>query len=201
MNRLFSLNRHRSLIRCSGKETSQFLQGQITNDMQLLIEQGSCIYTLFLNKLGRILYDSIIYKHPQKITTDKEEFLIECDTEVVNNLVKNLKLYRVRRKIDISLSEEYDLWCFLSSNNQHISSTDKIFMYDDPRLKGIGARVITQKDDSNLKTILKDVTIGNYNDYTTHRYQLGVGEGVIDFPPEKSFPLEANCDYMNGVSF
>lgn len=199
MNRLFSLNHSRSLIRCAGqlKETSQFLQGMITNDMQILDQGKSSIYTLFLNKLGRILYDSIIYKRSD-VSDNNEEFLIECDKEVVSNLVKHLKLYRVRRKVDISVSEEHDLWCLKSTSLPSESSSIKV--YEDPRLKEIGNRVISKKD-SDLRKSLKDVSDGTEDDYISHRYQLGVGEGIVDILPEKSFPMEANCDYMNGVSF
>lgn len=194
MNRLFLLNKSRSLIRCIGQtpETSQFLQGMITNDMKLFDNGAKCIYTVFLNKLGRILYDSIIYKR------SSEEFLIECDSEITSNLVRHLKLYRVRRKIDITVSDEHDLWC-LNSNNQ-ITSNDKISAYEDPRLKDIGTRIITTKD-YKLKEELKDVNEGDISEYTTHRYKLGIGEGIIDIPPEKSFPFESNCDFINGVSF
>lgn len=200
MNRLFSLNRSRSLIRCIGqkKETSQFLQGMITNDMQLLDQGKSCIYTLFLNKLGRILYDSIIYKTSD--VPDKEEFLIECDKEVVSNLVRHLKLYRVRRKVDISVSDEHDLWCFKSNS---LPSSNSAIAYEDPRIKDVGYRLISKKDLNylDLRKSLNDVPDGNEDEYVTHRYQLGVGEGIVDIPPEKSFPMEANCDFMNGVSF
>lgn len=194
MNRLFLLNRSRSLIRCIGQtsETSQFLQGMITNDMKLFNDGAKCIYTLFLNKLGRILYDSIIYKK------SNEEFLMECDSEITSNLVKHLKLYRVRRKIDIHVSDEHDLYCLKSSST--IKSSDKISIYEDPRLKDIGQRIITSKD-YELKKELNEIIEGDINEYTSHRYKLGVGEGIIDLPPERSFPLESNCDYMNGVSF
>ncbi|KAG5670144.1 hypothetical protein PVAND_000426 [Polypedilum vanderplanki] len=205
MNRLFSINFSRSLIRCSGKnnDASQFLQGMITNDMQLLsseIGYKKCIYTLFLNKLGRILYDSIIYKFP---STSKEEelFLIECDKNVANNLIRHLKLYRVRRKIDIILSDEHDLYCFHSqnSNDLKLSNGSKYFL--DPRLKDIGARIITNKNHNLKDDIGCDVVEGSNEEYISHRYKLGICEGIVDLPPEKAFPLESNCDYMNGVSF
>lgn len=199
MNRLFLLNRNRSLIRCIGqpKETSQFLQGMITNDMALFDQGKDCMYTLFLNKLGRILYDSIIYKTPT-LPNNQEEFLIECDSDIVSNLVKHLKLYRVRRKVDITVSDEHDLWCLKSNDNNKLKNC---LVYDDPRLREIGQRVISKKD-LDVKSVLDDkISLGNDEEYISHRYQLGIGEGIKDFPPEKSFPLEANCDFMNGVSF
>lgn len=199
MNRLFSLNLSRSLIRCVGAttETSQFLQGMITNDVNHLARESSCIYALFLNKAGRILYDSIIYKiaSPDK---DKESFLIECDSSVASNLAKHLKLYRVRRKIDITVSEEHDLWC-LQGGAGNLKSSKEVLIHTDPRLKDLGARIVSSKD-HNIKDVI-GTEEGTMDDYTTHRYKLGICEGIVDLPPEKCFPLESNCDYMHGVSF
>jgi len=39
------------------------------------------------------------------------------------------------------------------------------------------------------------VTSGSYHFW---RCQAGVGEGITDFPPGQSFPLESNLDFMNG---
>ena len=200
MNRLFSLSLSRSLIRCSGAktETSQFLQGMVTNDLNHLSSKSSCIYALFLNKAGRVLYDSIIYKTSAP-EDDRESFLIECDASVANTLAKHLKLYRVRRKIDITVSDEHDLWC-LQGSKEAVNPTPECSVFTDPRLKEIGLRLILLKNQS-IKQILSDVQEGSIEDYTAHRYKLGICEGVIDLPPEKCFPLESNCDYMHGVSF
>lgn len=199
MNRLFSLSLSRSLIRCVGAkiETSQFLQGMITNDVNHLSRVDSCIYALFLNKAGRVLYDSIIYRTAPP-DQDKDSFLIECDSSIASNLAKHLKLYRVRRKIDISVSDEHDLWCLEGS--KELPSSKEFSVFADPRLKDVGSRIITSKS-FDLKASLGGVQEGSIDDYVTHHYQLGIGEGIVDLPPEKSFPLESNCDYMHGVSF
>lgn len=201
MNRLFALNLSRSLIRCVGAktETSQFLQGMITNDVNHLSTESSCIYALFLNKAGRVLYDSIIYKTSPP-DQEKDAFLIECDSSIASNLAKHLKLYRVRRKIDISISDEHDLWCLKSDDDTQPKPSKEVSIFSDPRLKDIGFRIITSKD-HNLKNSLGNVQDGSPDDYTMHRYSFGVGEGILDLLPEKSFPLESNCDYMHGVSF
>lgn len=195
MNRLFLLKR--SLIRCNGtnNEASNFLQGIITNDMKLFSEQN-CIYTLFLNKLGRILYDSIIYKLPAM--TDEEKYLIECDASIADNLMRHLKLYRVRRKVDISLSDEHNLWC-LGNSNKKIEYSQNVKPYQDPRVNDFGMRVITSKD-YNLSENLNE-SLGSDEEYMEYRYKFGVAEGIVDLIPEKSFPLESNCDLMKGVSF
>lgn len=201
MNRLFSLKLSRSLIRCSGAktETSQFLQGMITNDMNHLTSASTCIYALFLNKAGRVLFDTIIYKTlPQD--ESKESFLIECDSSIASSLAKHLKLYRVRRKIDVAVSDEHDLWCFDGSNEKLLQSTN-VPVYQDPRMKEMGYRIIAAKDQNLKEAFTSDIQEGALEDYIKHRYKLGICEGTVDLIPEKSFPLESNCDYMHGVSF
>lgn len=199
MNRLFSLNVSRSLVRCAGakEETSQFLQGLVTNDINHLTKDKSCIYTLFLSRGGRVLYDSIIYKTPSK-DAEKDEYLIECDSSVVPNLTKHLKLYRVRKKIDISISDEHDLWC-LEGTEKEMKISNELKCFSDPRLKSLGSRILSTKGvDVKSKLNANEYPI---EDYIMHRYEHGICEGVIDLPPDKALPLESNCDYMHGVSF
>lgn len=201
MNRLASLNLSRSLIRCAGAktETSQFLQGMVTNDLNHLSKEPSGIYALFLNKAGRILYDSIIYKAPTP-DPEMETFLIECDSSIAANLAKHLKLYRVRKKIDISISDEHDLWSY-HGNAEELPSSKDLLQIIDPRLADIGSRIVSSKGFDLEKSLGNKVQTISFEDYTEHRYKLGICEGVVDLPPEKGFPLEANCDYMHGVSF
>lgn len=143
-----------------------------------------------------MLYDSIIYMTSPE-NAEKVEFLVECDSSVTANLINHMKLYRVRKKIDLSVSDEHDIWC-LQGDSKELSTNVRTFA--DPRVKSMGSRVITEKG-ADLKKQLGDVTEGSLDEYTMHRYKLGVGEGVIDHLPEKSLPLESNCDYLHGVSF
>lgn len=84
---------YRGLVRLSGEGVHEFLQGLMTNDINHL-QSSPSLYTLFLNTKGRILYDSIIYKY-------NDILLVESDIREIDNFVKHLKMYRVRRKIDI----------------------------------------------------------------------------------------------------
>jgi folate-binding protein YgfZ len=113
--------------------------------------------------------------------------------------MRHLKLYRVRRKVDISLSDEHNLWCF-SGPKSNIEYSKNVMPYQDPRVSNFGMRIVTSKD-IDLKENLKNETLGSDLEYTEYRYQLGIGEGILDLIPEKSFPLESNCDFMKGVSF
>lgn len=208
----------RGILRVSGKETSLFLQGLITNDMRHLEEGAQSMYTMFLNTKGRVMYDAIIYQ-------SKEEgvFLIECDNSALPHLQKHLKMFRVRRKIDIdNVENEIKAWVVFdpkltemgdmklvqeSTNNEDIISDLKkrpdIIVCRDPRLSTLGVRILAPADE--------DISLQNDGDksvcqeerlsYRELRYRLGIGEGVNDLPPENCFPLEANGDYLHGISF
>ena len=200
----------RELIRVKGEEVASFLQGLITNDIKHLHPTShNAIYAMFLNKAGRVLYDSIVYS-----TTEPNTFLIECDKNVSNELQRHLRLYRVRRKIDIdSVQQELKVWqayndlqaadaIFKDLKTKEISD---ITITTDPRLKHLGIRLLASSDKtfSDLSKLFQTelALASDKNNFRVLRYDLGVAEGVVDLPPGKCFPLEANCDLLNGVSF
>lgn len=218
----------RTLLRVAGDDVSDFLQGLITNDIRHLKEGAVSIYSVFLSTKGRILYDTIIYK-----AKEDDLFYLECDVSIVNNLLKHLKMYKLRKKVNIDKMEEsMKVWVAYEknllptkeasdleknsnlearifpcgSNDQNSSKeVDNISMYSDPRITELGLRILTESSVTSDKIIqhLKPciVTQENSSDYRAFRYKLGIAEGVNDLPSGVSFPLEANCDYLHGISF
>lgn len=51
----------RTLVKIHGHDTNSFLQGLVTNDMELL-EDERCMYSHMLNVQGRTLYDIMFYR-------------------------------------------------------------------------------------------------------------------------------------------
>lgn len=210
--KLENLSPTRSLIRVRGDQIQPFLQGLITNDIGHVAKSGQndSMFTMFLNKAGRILYDAIIYRTPEDNT-----FFIECDKRVDGDLRKHMLVFRIRKKIDIDIvNDEYRLWTAFQSDTteSHDQKYQQIPIkcgviscYSDPRLKLLGTRLIapTDNDAIDIEQVLpgaKEECNSDYN-YALHRYKLGIGEGIYELPPEKSFPFEANCDYLHGISF
>lgn len=220
-----NLSSKRSLLRMRGNEMFQFLQGLITNDIGHVKDasgDGDCaMFTMFLNKPGRVLYDAIIYKR----RSDNQSCLIECDQAIADDLRRHLMLYRVRKKIDIDvIDDELSVWtafidnCKTSANKslQMVeipkrmvdSHGQEVIACPDPRCNHIGARFIVpfgfqiQQFQQNFAANTVECIASNdeYN-YTEHRYVHGIGEGSIEIQPLKMFPFEANCDYLHGISF
>lgn len=202
--------KERELIRLHGAEVVPFLQGLVTNDMSRLQEPNgpSSLYALFLNRGGRLMYDTIIYR-----TNDPETFLIECDRDSSSDFRRHLRTYRVRKRIDIdSVDDEYTPWVLFSdSKNAHVTTKSglDLFLTPDPRLKMLGTRILapTDVEATQLGTDLwrnHEIAVINptpQENYKLMRYKQGIGEGIRELPPGKCFPLEANADYLNGVSF
>lgn len=223
----------RSLLQVSGAEVSDFLQGLITNDMKHFDDGVGNIYTVFLNTKGRILFDTIIYKG-----LEDNNYLIECDTSVVNNLQKHLIMYKLRRKVNItSLADKMKVWALFDANfshehaeevikdsksqlkgqlfpcdsfiedndNQSKKLTGDVVIYKDPRIPDFSHRILSQSNVTEVDVIKRlNPVISVAKDSSSYReflYKLGIGEGAEDLPPGKPLPLEANCDYLHGVSF
>ncbi|KAF5274060.1 hypothetical protein FQR65_LT04458 [Abscondita terminalis] len=211
----------RSLIRVAGPDVAEFLQGLTTNDIHHLDHGIGCMYTMFLNTKGRVMFDSIVYKRQEDNT-----FYIECDSNTIDRLKKHLSLYRVRKKIDItSLQDEFQVYSIFNpeyiktsklqllpdaKHNDVLPETSSICkeykdlsIYRDPRVAQLGLRVIAplQSDiEAQISEIFK-IDKDSRHSYRYFRYSLGVGEGIEDLPMDNSFPLESNCDYLHGISF
>ncbi|XP_023165632.1 putative transferase CAF17, mitochondrial [Drosophila hydei] len=207
---IFEPLQQRELIRVHGAEVVPFLQGLVTNDVSRMEEPNgpSSMYALFLNRSGRLLYDTIIYR-----TNDPDTFLLECDRDASSDVRRHLRTYRVRKRIEIdTIDDEYIPWVMFNKNgngNVQVRTTKDLFISPDPRIHTMGTRVLVPGD-INVNKLTKDlwcnhdaVAIGATPEcnYKLLRYRQGIGEGVKELPPGKCFPLEANADYLNGVSF
>ncbi|XP_014676494.1 PREDICTED: putative transferase CAF17 homolog, mitochondrial isoform X2 [Priapulus caudatus] len=199
----------RGLLRVVGPDAKALLQGLITNDMDCLNVDicptiNNCLYSLILNNQGRVLWDIIIYR----LGEDKDKgqnYLLETDKDQVDDVLKHLKKYKLRKKADLfSMSDEMSVWAVASPPNESVtvaSNKSHIFLNMDPRAPDLGYRLILASGTQASDVVTNCKVADDPQWYEKLRYRLGVGEGVVNHPPGKCFPLEANADYLNGVSF
>ncbi|XP_030765699.1 putative transferase CAF17 homolog, mitochondrial [Sitophilus oryzae] len=215
-NALQPLN-ERSLLEVNGPDASEFLQGLITNDIHHISNSVGSMFAMFLNLKGRILYDTIVYK-----TDKKDSYWLECDSAVSSALQKHLKIYKVRRKVNISSLGNHKIHALFSLNSDHQqnvniltgsydtnafpgTSTDikthkDLLIFKDPRVSQLGFRIISSSN--NVSNTIKDIIDCDINSsYKKIRYNLGIGEGISDLLAGSSFPLECNGDFLHGISF
>jgi folate-binding protein YgfZ len=84
----------RALVRLSGEDVRDFLQGLVTNDVagELPVWAG------LLTPQGKCLFDFLVW-------ADGDDLLLDCEAEAADDLVKRLSIYRLRRKIAIAGDE------------------------------------------------------------------------------------------------
>ncbi|CAH1800204.1 unnamed protein product, partial [Owenia fusiformis] len=209
----YELQNQRGFIRLHGKDTVDFLQGLITNDMSSLDGDCKALYAMVLNIQGRVLYDVILYN----ISSNESEpaILLECDKEIATELYKTLKKYKIRKKVKLEpCSDEYKLWTIFPNDlhavlDSNITSSGSIEQREglviaeqDPRLKDFCTRMVldsTMKGSDYLPVGATEPSIAQA--YNTRRYIHGVSEGILDLPVGKCTPLESNAVFLNGVSF
>lgn len=184
------LLKNRCLIKIKGDGVYAYCQGLMTNDIFKLNTEKS-LYSLILNSKGRVLYDCLIYKVDDYV-------LLECDKDSAIDLKKYLKMYLLKRKLDIDILEDKNVWALFSSTPLTLD-LNSFSVFNDPRLPILSKRIITNTIlDTNMETFLEDHE--NNFTYQQWRYTIGLAEGN-EFLKGQSFPLEMNCDYLNGISF
>lgn len=187
----------RGVLQFRGPDTVPFLQGLVTNEVTEL-EERKVQYNMLLNVQGRVMYDLLLY---HVSTSEGTSIMMECERQVADKLLSDIKKFKIRKKVDIEdRSENLDVLAAFSDgdsvgdNLPNISGV--VVRNKDPRVLAFGERIIVDKEASGQLSMI-DEEAG----YHERRYRLGIPEGTTDLPPGNCFPLESNLVYMNGVCF
>ena len=177
----------RAVIRASGDDVREFLQGLVTQDVsgQLPVWAG------LLTAQGKCLFDFLVW-------ADGEDLLLDCEAEVADDLIKRLSIYRLRRPIIIERDEELAVhW----SDKGEVGSAD-------PRLSALGRRWLeasspakpgAQSSAAGAAAQRHRLLPSQENRWLEHRLRLGVCEGRAELGD--LLWLECNAAELNGVSF
>ena len=168
---------NRALIRLSGEDVRGFLQGLVTNDVDLLAPD-SPLWAGLLSAQGKALFDFILW-------AQGEDVLVDCERDAAGDLARRLTLYRLRRRIVIA--RETELCVHWSAHGNGGGGGGGA----DPRLAELGHRWLAPFRDE----------AGADEAWRRHRLGLGVTEGAAELGQDKILWLECNAAELNGVSF
>jgi folate-binding protein YgfZ len=169
----------RAVIALSGPDTRGFLQGLITNDVERLAP-GKALYAALLTPQGKILFDFLIVEGDGAI-------LLDCAADSRDALLKRLRMYRLRAKLDIEARDQLVVLAGLPDPKAGIS-------FPDPRLAALGHRTIGSRAE------MPAAADNGAARYLAHRLDLGVPHGA-DFGSDRMFALDAGLDELGAVSF
>jgi folate-binding protein YgfZ len=194
----------RSVIRVSGEDADGFLQGLITNDLDLATE-SQAIYAALLTPQGKYLHDFFVLQ-------SSDAYLLDCQKQRRDDLITRLTRYRLRAKVEIDdLDGSFD--CFAMFGDDAIPAVglkpelgnagvlDGGFAFVDPRRIDLGVRGILPTADFASPLEQRGFTASTALEYDLLRLSFGVADGYPEIEPEKSYPMDYGLDDLNGVSF
>lgn len=186
------------------------------------------MYSCILNAQGRYLHD--LFLHPLTSLPATEAaavqgkegsptVLLDTDSYGKNDLLRLLKRYRLREKIELDdISDDWQVWTRFgeepeTKSSQHLSQNENLKVPSwpaDPRLPSLGFRTLlptpslTNSTASPPEEVLHNVEkIVPWEMYRQYRISLGIAEGDREIPSGEAIPLEYNIDQggLDGISF
>ena len=188
----YYLFKKRGIILIEGKDRFKFIQGIISNDIELLRKKPS-IYSSLLTPQGKFQYDFFI-------SNFKEKFYLECDISEQEELISKFMMFKLRLDVKVSINSDYNIILSKKKLNFSERNSSSIFSFYDPRFdNSFFSR--TYADSNFLTEIKKKYVEINENRYETLRLNNCIPDFSIDATKAKSLLLEMRFDELNGISW
>ena len=193
----------RGIIYINGDESFNYLQNIISNDLNKVSDNKSC-FSYLLTPQGKYLFEFIIIKH-------KNGYFLDCPKYQIENLYKQLTLYKLRSKVEISnLSNDFVVSAlskdkFSEFNNNNDAGMTIKFREDpvilDPRCIDLGARIVINLEKLYLSAKKLNLKISNIDEYYKLSHSLGIPNSDTANFQNKIFGLETNSEELNAIDF
>jgi folate-binding protein YgfZ len=165
----------RSLIAVGGAEWRSFLQGLITQDVETLAP-GEARFGALLTPQGRLLYDLFVVGRAEGAWLDVE-------AQHRDAILQRLTMYRLRAKVELAADETPVSILFGGE------APEDAGWVRDPRLPELGWRGYGAFE-------------ANADETAREAQKLRLGApGPADWGVDKTYPIEANFDLLNGIDF
>ncbi len=193
----------RGIIYINGEDAFAYLQNIISNDLNKVTDNQSC-FSYLLTPQGKYLFEFIIIKH-------KNGYFLDCPKYQIENLIKQLNLYKLRSKVEITnLSNEFVIGAlskdkfieFEKNNNPGVTikfREDAVIL--DPRCIKLGARIVINLEKLYLSAKKLDLKISNIEEYYKLSHSLGIPNSDTQNFQNKIFGLETNSEELNAIDF
>ena len=193
----------RGIIYINGEDAFAYLQNIISNDLNKVTDNQSC-FSYLLTPQGKYLFEFIIIKH-------KNGYFLDCPKYQIENLIKQLNLYKLRSKVEVTnLSNEFVVGAlskdkfieFEKNNNPGVTikfREDPVIL--DPRSIKLGARIVINLEKLYLSAKKLSLKISNIEEYYKLSHSLGIPNSDTQNFQNKIFGLEINSEELNAIDF
>jgi folate-binding protein YgfZ len=184
----------RGVVKVSGEDARNFLNGLVTTDVTEL-KPGLGRFGALLTPQGKIIIDFLITEAP---AGHGGGFLLDCPRALAQALADKLRFYKLRAKVTVeNLSD--NLGVIAAWGGDLAMRPDLAFA--DPRDPALGIRILAPEGLAQKVADLVGADLVNEAAYEAHRIACGAPRGGLDFIYGDAFPHETNMDRLNGVDF
>jgi folate-binding protein YgfZ len=199
--RLFAPLAARAALRIQGPDRIGFLQGLVSSDAAK-VAPDRALHAGFLTAQGRFLHEFFM-------AARGDEVLLDCEAARRDDLVRRLKIYKLRAKVELAPDDSLVVAAFwgegaaeafgLSATPGAAKEEGGGIVYVDPRLGALGVRALVPAD--ALADLAKDFAPGALGAYEALRLSHGVPDGSRDLAVEDALLLENGFEELGGVDF
>ena len=184
----------RGVVKVSGEDARNFLNGLVTTDVTEL-EPAQGRFGALLTPQGKIVVDFLITEAPGG---HGGGFLFDCPRALAKALTDKLAFYKLRAKVAVeNLSDS--LGVIAAWDGDPAVTPDLAFA--DPRDQALGWRILAPQELAAKVAALIGADLVDASAYEAHRIACGAPRGGLDFTYGDAFPHETNMDRLHGVDF
>ena len=175
------------IIKISGKDKCNFLQGIISNDIKN-VENGKPIYSSILSPQGRFLYDFFVIKN-------QDSFLLECRKVHSFEILKKFNMHKLRSDVNFELQNNFEILLLnIEDIDIVLESLKNKMHFSDPRFPKLLSRIYIKGSDFEKiinSSRLKEIS---YQDYKNFRLKYFIPDFTEDAEIGKSLLMEMRFD-------
>ena len=194
----------RGIISVLGKDSKEFLQNIITNDINI-VNKDSSIFSGIFTPQGKYLYEFFIVK-------SNDGYFLDCSEEFVGELKVFLEKYKLNSDVEIKdISGEYVVGIISNEKFEEIkkeeNKTTQTIIYrsspffQDPRSKKLGSRVLSNLEKLYLTIKKLSLKIEDGSDYFNNAHEAGIPIKNLKKLQNNLFGLEANFEELSAIDF
>ena len=194
----------RGIISVSGKDSKEFLQNIITNDINGVNKDNSIFSGIFTPQ-GKYLYEFFVIK-------SINGYFLDSSAEFKGELKTFLEKYKLNSDVRIKdISNKYVVGVISNEKFEEIKkeenkSTQTIIFrsspfFQDPRSKKLGSRVLSNLEKLYLTIKRLSLKIEDSSDYLNIAHKAGIPIKSLKNLQNNLFGLEANFEELSAIDF
>ena len=194
----------RGIILVSGKDSKEFLQNIITNDINNVRDTNSIFSGIFTPQ-GKYLYEFFVLK-------SDEGYLLDCPDEFIEEIITFLNKYKLNSEVLIqNISNKFVVGIISNEKFDEIKKNENKFtqtiiyrfspIFQDPRSNKLGSRIISNLEKLYLTIKKLSLNIQENNDYFVDAHKAGVPIKKLKNLQNNLFGLEANFEEFTAIDF